>query len=218
MDRVKPGPWPRSWGGEQRPGSGRQTGGCEDPPGPSGRECSPFLSSLARGQIEWSQLVTVPHHKLQAPVQPCDCFSGTEQCWAQCCEAARLSSGGGEWVSTLSGPLRFGVLNYSLTREKAQESCGAGGLTADRLRAGIRRKPGTQEERLLVCEGYLNRGGCPVPSLGMREQGVTVPLPPPPTGMVRLQRAAQLPQWSGELFTPNPIPLLRAGAFLLGQV
>lgn len=40
-----------------------------------------------RGQITWSQLFTGLHHRLQAPTQPCHCFSGTEWSWAQHHEA-----------------------------------------------------------------------------------------------------------------------------------
>lgn len=58
-------------------------------------------TGVCRGQIKWLQLFTVFHHKLQVPVWPCNGFSETEQCQAQCCRDLLWRV---EWVHVFLGP------------------------------------------------------------------------------------------------------------------
>lgn len=64
---------------------------------------------------------------------PCHVTAFLEQNGAQC-SAARLFPGGGEWVCTLPGPLRFEVLNLSYQPEIKQRTGVPG---TDRLKARI---------------------------------------------------------------------------------
>ena len=103
------------WGEGGGPGRGRKTAWYGDPLGHTGRESSPSWSVFGkqyiasprtedpdgafkhpvnnRGQRHTRrvdkavQLFPAPHHKLQAPVGPCNCFSGTELHQAQRCKA-----------------------------------------------------------------------------------------------------------------------------------
>ena len=61
-------------------------------------------TGVCRGQIKWLQLFTVFHHKLQVPVWPCNGFSETEQCQAQCCRDLLWRV---EWVHVHKATMRI---------------------------------------------------------------------------------------------------------------
>ena len=84
-----------------------------------------------RRQIAWSQLFTVLHHIPQATGGGCvTAFLGQNDTRHN---TVRLSSGGGEWVQALPGPLLFGVLNPGQVPEiKHRRAVAPGGSMAQR--------------------------------------------------------------------------------------
>lgn len=50
---------------------------------------------ICKEEITWLQPFAVLHHRIQEPAQPYDCFSGTEQHWAQHCKAFLWEKGAG---------------------------------------------------------------------------------------------------------------------------
>lgn len=68
-------------------------------------------TGVCRGQIKWLQLFTVFHHKLQVPVWPCNGFSETEQCQAQCCRDLLWRV---EWVHVFLGPMPCWVPDWGV--------------------------------------------------------------------------------------------------------
>lgn len=145
----------------------------------------------------------------------CGCFSGTEQCQAQPCGAVSVSSGGGERVYALSGPLRSGVLNSSRTRDKTHESCGAE-RADDRPVEGTDPKEAWDTGGEIACLRRLPEQRREPAPLSGDERAERHHLAPP-TGRVRLQGATQLPQWRGEPLASSPALLDAAGASLPGQ-
>lgn len=111
---------------------------------------------LCVGQITWPQLVAVLHHRLQPPrAQPCDCFSGTERCQAQCGKALLWGRRAG---SCLAEPFKirsFESQPPARVKNKGELWCWACQWPQERqIRAEIWWKTGTQKRRLLALLGW----------------------------------------------------------------